>query len=82
MNDFPRPCSRCGAEGLWEFENHAGLGPRYLCPTCVPVFVANAERNRADEAAFDAHAKAHSMLFASPSARDRAKTAWLKRARR
>ncbi len=79
MTDYPRPCSRCGKEGLWPFDNVGGFGPRYLCADCTPLFLASIERQAADEAAFTAHAKAHSLIFASPTARDRAKAAWLAR---
>lgn len=79
MTDYPRPCSRCRKEGLWPFDNVGGLGPRYLCPDCTPVFLANIERQRAEEVAFKAHVDAHRLIFASVTARDRAKAAWLAR---
>jgi hypothetical protein len=81
MTDYPRPCSRCRREGVWPFENHGGAGPRYLCTDCVPVFLANLERQRADEAAFRAFldSRPTRMIFPSQSGRDRYKAAWLKR---
>lgn len=81
MAEYPRPCSRCRREGLWPFENHGGAGPRYLCTDCTPLFLASLERQAAEEAAFKEHldSRPTRMIFASPTARDRYKAAWLKR---